>query len=235
MERNYVTVTLCNSILECTHRHRFWIALILLCFAGDFKQPSSLPEKNTRTRSVPTNWRHQRQHRNSASLCATNWVGQSPQQWRNRVLSARRQKQWNAYSPQSPQFGGCTGPESKMLCNGVTIMPKQVGSQNCQSLLRRLLLARLGNFIMLTFVCIRCKVFWWGCFASRHQGRPQDFFPRGHRRRKGSLVGMHHGECGARAYNGGPGAEPLVRGSGGQAPLKLKAFWSLDVQRSRQI
>ena len=33
----------------------------------------------------------------------------------------------------------------------------------------------------------------------------------------------------------GPGAEPLVKGSGGQSPLKLKAFWSLDVQRSRQI
>jgi len=41
-----------------------------------------------------------------------------------------------------------------------------------------------------------------------------------------------HGERGARAYNGGlgqspqrgPGAEPLVRGSGGKAPLKLKAF-----------
>ena len=30
----------------------------------------------------------------------------------------------------------------------------------------------------------------------------------------------------------GPRAEPLVRGSGGEAPLKLKAFWSLDVQRS---
>ena len=26
----------------------------------------------------------------------------------------------------------------------------------------------------------------------------------GHRRRKGSMVGEHHGECGARAYNGGP-------------------------------
>jgi len=33
----------------------------------------------------------------------------------------------------------------------------------------------------------------------------------------------------------GPGAEPLVRGQGGEAPLKLKAFWSLDVQWSRQI
>jgi len=30
----------------------------------------------------------------------------------------------------------------------------------------------------------------------------------------------------------GPGAEPLVRG---RSPLKLKAFWLLDVQRSRQI
>jgi len=30
----------------------------------------------------------------------------------------------------------------------------------------------------------------------------------------------------------GPGAEPLVRS---EAPVKLKAFWSLDVQRSRQI
>ena len=38
--------------------------------------------------------------------------------------------------------------------------------------------------------------------------------------------------AGARAYNGGleappqrgPGAEPLVRGSGGEAPLKLKTF-----------
>jgi len=26
--------------------------------------------------------------------------------------------------------------------------------------------------------------------------------------RKGSVVGGHHGECGARAYNGGLGAEP---------------------------
>ena len=34
----------------------------------------------------------------------------------------------------------------------------------------------------------------------------------------------------------GPGAEPLVRElGGGEAPLKLKALWSLDVQRSRQI
>ena len=39
--------------------------------------------------------------------------------------------------------------------------------------------------------------------------------------------------AGARAYMGvwgrspqrGPGAKPLVRGSGGEAPLKLNAFW----------
>ena len=49
------------------------------------------------------------------------------------------------------------------------------------------------------------------------QGRPQDFFPGGHRRRKGSVVGGHHGECGARAYNGGLGAEPPA-GSRGRAP-----------------
>jgi len=50
----------------------------------------------------------------------------------------------------------------------------------------------------------------------------------------------HHGECGAQAYNGGlgqspqrdPGAEPLVGGQGGEVPLKLTAFWSLDVQRT---
>ena len=44
----------------------------------------------------------------------------------------------------------------------------------------------------------------------------------------------------ARAYNGGPpqrgpGAEPLVGGQGGEAPLKLKAFQSLDVERRPQI
>ena len=32
------------------------------------------------------------------------------------------------------------------------------------------------------------------------------------------VEGGHDGECGARAYNGGLGAEPLVRGSGGEAP-----------------
>jgi len=29
---------------------------------------------------------------------------------------------------------------------------------------------------------------------------------------RGHWLGGHHGECRARAYNGGPGAEPLVRG-----------------------
>ena len=31
------------------------------------------------------------------------------------------------------------------------------------------------------------------------------------------------------------GQSPWSEGQGGEAPLKLKAFWSLDVQRSRQI
>ena len=34
---------------------------------------------------------------------------------------------------------------------------------------------------------------------------------------KGQWLGGHHGECGARAYNGGLGAEPPV-GSRGRAP-----------------
>jgi len=37
---------------------------------------------------------------------------------------------------------------------------------------------------------------------------PTGFFPGGHRRRKGSVFGGHHDECGARAYNGGLGAKP---------------------------
>ena len=61
---------------------------------------------------------------------------------------------------------------------------------------------------------------------------------------RGQWLGGHHGECGARAYNGVLGSEPPAGPKGrapGQGvrgaspPLKLKAFWSLDVQRSRQI
>jgi len=44
-----------------------------------------------------------------------------------------------------------------------------------------------------------------------------------HRRRKGSVVGEHHGECGARAYNGGLGAEPPA-GSRDRAPWNWKHF-----------
>ena len=55
------------------------------------------------------------------------------------------------------------------------------------------------------------------------QGRSRDFF-QGHRRRKGSVVGGgHHGECGARAYNGGVGAEPPA-GSRGRAPEAESIF-----------
>jgi len=52
-----------------------------------------------------------------------------------------------------------------------------------------------------------------------------------------------HGERGARAYNGGLGAEPPAGSRGrapgqevrGRSPLKPKAFQLLDVQRKRQI
>jgi len=53
-----------------------------------------------------------------------------------------------------------------------------------------------------------------------------------------------YGERGARAYNGGlgaeppagvQGAEPPVGGQGGEAPLKLTAFWILDAQRKQQV
>ena len=53
-----------------------------------------------------------------------------------------------------------------------------------------------------------------------------------HRRRKGSVIGGHHGECGARAYNGGlgqspqrgPGTQPLIRGSGGRSPPEAESL-----------
>ena len=47
--------------------------------------------------------------------------------------------------------------------------------------------------------------------------------------------------AGARAYNGGLGAEPpagsrgRAPGQGGEAPLKLKSFLLLDVHWKRQI
>jgi len=48
------------------------------------------------------------------------------------------------------------------------------------------------------------------------------------------LFGRTHGERGARAYNGGLGAEPLVGGQEGKAPLKLKRFYVLDMQWKQQ-
>jgi len=56
------------------------------------------------------------------------------------------------------------------------------------------------------------------------------------------LFGGTHGQRGARAYNGvwgqspqrGPGAEPLVGGQGGEASLKLKRFYVLDMQWKQQ-
>jgi len=66
----------------------------------------------------------------------------------------------------------------------------------------------------------------------------------GHRRRKGSVVGWgtmasaeHEPITGVwgQSPQRGPGESPWSGGQGDEAPLKLKAFWSLDVQRSRQI
>jgi len=77
------------------------------------------------------------------------------------------------------------------------------------------------NYRNFTSVCCPFIVAWW-------QGRPEIFFQGGHRRRKGSVVGGHHGECGARAYNGGLGAEPPA-GSRGRAPgqgVRGEAPWS---------
>jgi len=51
--------------------------------------------------------------------------------------------------------------------------------------------------------------------------------------------GPSHGERGARAYNGGLGAEPQCPGAlgarRGEAPLKLKAFQTLDIEKRQQI
>ena len=60
-----------------------------------------------------------------------------------RVLGTRKQKQWialppasgggaraRAPTPSAHPNGGRTGPESKMLCSTVTVMPKYVGNNN---------------------------------------------------------------------------------------------------------
>jgi len=74
----------------------------------------------------------------------------------------------------------------------------------------------------------------WPCV----QGRAQDFF-------QGRAIGGGRGQwlggtmasaeheritgVWGQSPQRGPGAEPLVRGHVGEAPLKQKAFWSLDV------
>ena len=45
-----------------------------------------------------------------------------------------------------------------------------------------------------------------------------------HRRQKGSEVGGHYGECGARAYNGGLGAEPPAGYRGKARPPEAKSI-----------
>jgi len=66
---------------------------------------------------------------------------------------------------------------------------------------------------------------------------------RDNRQRKGSVVGgtmasaEHEPITGVwnRAPSGVQGQSLWSGGQGAKPPLKLKAFWSLDVQRSRQI
>jgi len=65
--------------------------------------------------------------------------------------------------------------------------------------------------------------------------------PQTHRRRKWSVVGGHHGECGARAYNGGLGAESPAgsrgrapgQGSGGQSPPETESILAIECATER--
>jgi len=74
------------------------------------------------------------------------------------------------------------------------------------------------------------------------QGRPQDFFQgRAIGGGRDQWLGGTMASAGSQAYNGDLGAEPPAGSRGkapgqeGEATLKLKAFQSLDDQRSRQI
>ena len=60
----------------------------------------------------------------------------------------------------------------------------------------------------------------------------------------GARSGRDHGErverepitgVWGRSPQRGPGAEPLVGGQGGEAPLKLKVFWFLNVPRAEKL
>ena len=56
-----------------------------------------------------------------------------------------------------------------------------------------------------------------------------------HRQWKGSVVGGTMASAEHEPITGVQGQSPWSGGQEGEAPLKLKAFWSLNVQRSRQI
>ena len=83
-------------------------------------------------------------------------------------------------------------------------------------------------FLSMTYLCMFCAA-----EAAFNQGRSQEF--------KFGGAGAH-GERGARAYNGGLGAEPPAGsrgrapggGSGGEALPKLKAFYLSEVVRKPQ-
>ena len=69
---------------------------------------------------------------------------------------------------------------------------------------------------------------------AQDQGRSQDFEFRGLKPMASAERKPIAGVWG-RARSGVQGQSPWSGVQGGKVPLKLKAFWSLDVQRSRQI
>jgi len=73
------------------------------------------------------------------------------------------------------------------------------------------LLSLLRDCSKFTHLLVICDFYYSKCGdrVPPGSGATTGFFPgEGHRRRKGSVVGGHHHKCGARAYNGGLGAEP---------------------------
>jgi len=74
------------------------------------------------------------------------------------------------------------------------------------------LLSLLRDCSKFTHLLVICDFYYSKCGdrVPPGSGAPIGFFfpGEGHRRRKGSVVGGHHHKCGARAYNGGLGAEP---------------------------
>ena len=71
----------------------------------------------------------------------------------------------------------------------------------------------LARYTVVDFDCISCNLVSCNKVVTKTSTK--------HRRRKGSVVGRHHGECGARAYNGFWGRAPS--GVQGQSPSPPEA------------